>query len=120
MIKLLCNPFEKYSEYKLLILGLLATIVGGFMGFYFDGFYEGFLDLKFYTNVTFFETVVSLVINILSIFFLLCLLGKFINAKTRLIDVFVTVLIARVPVYILNFSNYDGFAFDVSKDVIAA
>lgn len=99
------NPFEKFSEKQLLIFGIILSILGSFLGFYFGVIYDGYLDVHIY-EVTLIESLLHNAINILSMFIGLYVLGKIFNSKTRIIDILNAVLIARFPLYILGiFAN---------------
>lgn len=114
------NPFEKYEETKLLIVGLLITVVGSFLGYLFQGRFDGVLDLHFLPSTTLFQPLIDNLINTLSLFSVLFILGKYINSKTRVIDILTPVLIARTPFYLLTFSNYKNSISDVSEKVLAS
>lgn len=118
MKTILFNPFEKYNENKLLLFGLLITIIGSLLGYLFQGRFDGVLDLHFPGKVTLLEPFIDNVINAVTLFCLLFLLGKYINPKTRLIDIITVVLIARAPLYLLTFSNYKNFSFNLGQKIL--
>jgi hypothetical protein len=104
-MKKIYNPFEIFSEKQLLITGTIVLILGSCIGFLFKGRFDGIVDLHFMENVTFSEVLVDNLINTLVVSVFLFLLGRFINSKTRIIDVLNTSLIARIPFYVLPFFN---------------
>jgi len=114
------NPFEKYAENNLLIFGILITLIGSYLGYLFQGRFDGVIDLHFVASTTLFEPFIDNLINIFSLFIVLFLLGKYINPKTRIIDILTPVMIARLPFYLLTFSNYQHFISDVSEKLIAS
>lgn len=114
------NPFEKYTENKLLIFGLLITLAGSYLGYVFQGRFDGVIDLHFVPSTTLLEPLTDNLINILSLTLFLFVLGKYINSKTRIIDILTTVMIARLPFYLLTFSNYQNFISDVSERLLAS
>lgn len=120
MKTILFNPFEKYAENKLFVFGILITLAGSYLGYLFQGRFDGVIDLHFVPSTTLFEPLVDNLINILVLFLLLFILGKYINSKTRAIDVLITVLIARFPFYLLTFSNYQNYISGVSEKLIAS
>ncbi|MFY0482363.1 hypothetical protein ACI6PS_07130 [Flavobacterium sp. PLA-1-15] len=120
MKTILFNPFEKYDENKLLIFGLAFTLVGSYLGYAFQGRYDGIMDLHFPDAVELIQPFVDNLVNILSLTILLFLLGKYINPKTRLIDILTTVMIARIPIYLLTFSNYQNYNSELGKKILTS
>jgi len=100
---LLFSPFEKYSETVLLIFGIAFTILGTLLGFYFDARFDGVLDMHFVKKVSLKEVILDNLINIFCLFIFLFGSGKFINSKTRFIDILNTILISRIAVYLFVF-----------------
>jgi len=109
MKKLLLNPFEKISETKLLLFGIAITLIGSYLGFVFNGRFDGVIDLHFTETTTLSQPFIDNVINIFSLSILLFLFGRTINKKTRLIDILIAAMVARIPFYFLPFSNIDNF-----------
>lgn len=104
--KLIFNPFSKFTEQQLLWVGILATFAGCTIGYYFQVVFDGALDVHSISEITFWEGMKILLIDIFSVVLLLFILGKIINSKTRIIDILNTVLISRIPLYILGiFAN---------------
>ncbi len=98
--KIIFNPFSKFSEIQLLIFGIVITLLGSFIGYYFGVTYDGVLDVHVSQNI-FIDSVLENIINIFSVFIVLFILGKFINSKTRFIDILNAVLISRIAFYIV-------------------
>ncbi|MDI1256421.1 MAG: hypothetical protein PSV16_09980 [Flavobacterium sp.] len=117
MKTLLFNPFAKYDEKILLISGLIATLVGGFTGYFFNAAYDGALDLHLVAAITASETAEFLLINIVTIVLFLFLAAKCINRKTRLVDILSTALIARIPLYILPFFNVGNYLYNITSNM---
>lgn len=105
MKEILFKPFEKYSEYKLLLVGILFSIMGLFIGDYFDASFDGVLDVHFGGFISLKYSTIYFFINMVSAMLTLFIASKLINKKTRIVDVLVTVLVARIPLYILPFFN---------------
>jgi hypothetical protein len=108
MVKTVFNPFEKYSEIRLFVFGLVLTVAGSWAAYYFNGRFDGAIDYHFRPDVKITEPLLDNAINTLSLFLFLFLLAKIINSKTRIIDILNTVLIARIPFYLLPFFNAGG------------
>ncbi len=111
MKKLLFNPFEKYDGRPLLTFGLLATIIGSFLGYVFKSRYDGAFHISPVQRVEMMEPLTDNIFNIACLFFALYLFGYIINKKTRPIDILSTVMIARLPFYITTLSNINGFIY---------
>ena len=114
MKTVLFNPFEKYTESKLLIFGIVITLIGSYLGFVF----QGSLDLHFPDAVTIVQPFLDNLVNIFSLFIFLFLLGKYINPKTRLIDILTPILIARAPFYLLTLTNYQNYNANLGKKIL--
>lgn len=105
MLKILLNPFEKYSEKHLLFFGLLCLFIGSYLGYLLNVHFDRILHLSYVENTFLMKPLLQ---NILITFLLtiaLYALGKYCNKKTRLIDILTTSLIARVPFYFLTLFN---------------
>ena len=114
-MKQLYNPFELYSERQLLIFGLVMTLIGSFLGYSFNGRFDGIIDFHLLESVIFFEVVLDNFFNAVLLTMLLFINGKLINSKTRFVDVLNASLLARIPFYILPFFNFNNVMYDVSN-----
>lgn len=96
------NPFLKFSERYLLLIGILSVIAGSFIGMLcsvtFDGVFSTHPSVR-----TFAESLKENIINVSVVFILLLILGKIINRKTRLIDILAISMIYRIPLYLSAF-----------------
>lgn len=118
MKTVLFNPFEKYAERILIVAGLTATLIGGYLGFVFNARFDGVIDLHFVEKVSLYQPILEIVINILCTTVLLFIVGKIINPKTRIIDIFLTSMIARIPYYIITFFNSNSKAYTISQGIL--
>ena len=108
MIKLLINPFENYSEKQLLAVGFLGNILLVFLSFQFNTNFVGNLritdekvdDLK---NVIFTHSITLLFLVVF-----LFALGKYLNSKTRFVDILVTCLTSRLVLCFMTLLNING------------
>lgn len=114
-MKQLYNPFELYSERQLLIFGLVLTLIGSFLGYLFNGRFDGIIDFHLLESVIFLEVVLDNFFNAVLLTILLFINGKIINSKTRFVDVLNASLLARIPFYILPFFNFNNVMYDVSN-----
>lgn len=117
MKALLFKPFEKYSENKLLLFGVLFSLVGICLAYLFHARFDGVLDTHFVNRVQWKEPILDFLIDVVSLFLLLCIAAKLVNNKTRLIDILVTVLISRVPFIVLPLFNINDKLYLISKVV---
>ena len=118
MKKLYFKPFEIYSEKRLLIVGILITILGTLLASSFNCRFDGFFDMHTASAVSFKDALLYNGINIVCMSLFLFLSTLWINKKTRFIDILNTSTIARVPLYILPFFNMNNIIDDVSEEVI--
>ena len=106
MMKLFFNPFEKYSEKIFIPLGLAVLLLGSFLASFCSANFDGLLDLHFSAHaVSFVEIMLQNIINLLTIGFLLYAAGYLVNSKVRVVDIFSTVLVARIPFYFVALFN---------------
>lgn len=108
MLKILLNPFEKLQENQLLSIGVFAMLIGSFLGGALNARFDGFLDLHFTYHTNFSVVILDNLVNTTTSIIILFGLGKYINSKTRLIDIITTILTARIPFYILPIFNISG------------
>lgn len=113
-MKLLFNPFERYSEKQLILIGIATTLIGCLLAISCNGRFDGILDLHFVEKVKIHEPIIDIVIDTLCLVTLLYLIGKYINKKTRIVDIISSVLISKIPFYILLFQNINSFSFRIT------
>ncbi|PKG43647.1 hypothetical protein [Psychroflexus sp. MES1-P1E] len=115
---LLFKPFEKYSEKTLLLIGVFFTLLGSFFAYVFNIRFDGIIDIHIVPNTFSYQALLDNLINIFCLVLFLYISTKYINKKTRLIDILNTALVARAPFYILPFFNINGVIKKASEDVI--
>jgi hypothetical protein len=118
MKTMLFNPFEKYSERVLLSVGLAFTIIGGYLGFVFNTRFDGVIDLHFVEKVPLYQPFLEIGITILYTTIFLFIVGKIINPKARIIDIFLASMIARIPYYFITFFNANNKAYTISQGIL--
>ncbi|MFY7811748.1 MAG: hypothetical protein ACOVQ2_08455, partial [Flavobacterium sp.] len=104
MNQLFFNPFEKFQEKELLKFGILGFILSSFLAYLFHFRFDGLIDVHVVEKTTWYQPFVDQIIHIILLCFFLFVSGKIINPKTRLIDIFNTVIIARIPFTLILFS----------------
>ena len=100
---LLFKPFEKYSEKRLLLIGVFFTLLGSFFAYVFNIRFDGIIDIHIVPNTLSYQALLDNLINIFCLVLFLYISTKYINKKTRLIDILNTALVARTPFYLLPF-----------------
>ena len=118
MMKILFNPFDKFSERPLILFGLSATVLLSMTGAYFNARFDGVIDLHFSMPTFFMDTLMDNAVNIVVLSLALFTLGKFRNNKTRFVDVFSASLIARLPYYLLPFFNWNNTILNESEKLM--
>lgn len=108
MKTILFNPFQKYSENILIVVGITVTLLGSFLGFVFSVRFDGVLDLHFVSETLLWQPLSDNIINIICLSLFLLVLSKYINKKTRVIDIFIVAALARWPYYVLTLFNING------------
>lgn len=116
-MKVIYNPFERLSTNILLIIGILITIAGGYLAYYFNVRYDGAIDLHFSHEVAIQTPFLELLIDISCLSLLLFAAAKQINAKTRHIDIFCAVLISRLPFYLMAPFNNGGRVYEAMERI---
>lgn len=119
MKKTIFNPFQNYSEKRLILFGSIITLIATTLAIQLNGRFDGVLDLHFIEKSTFSKVVYDLIIDIIILSFLLFVIGKIINKKTRIIDILTTSLIAKIPFYFLLFFNINNKMFLVTEKLMS-
>jgi len=114
----LFNPFKRYSEKVLLIIGVFFTLIGSYLAIVFKARFDGVLDFHFVSTVLPRQPLVDNLINIFCLTALLFAVGKYLNSGTRVIDILATVIVARIPYYLLPILNTNNMMTDVTKDLV--
>ncbi|OIQ21474.1 MAG: hypothetical protein BM557_04285 [Flavobacterium sp. MedPE-SWcel] len=118
MKSILLNPFERYTETQLIIAGILFTAIGCFLGYFFNCRFDGVLDFHTHSNIAIKQPFIDNGVNIVSLFIPFLILGKYINKKTRIIDILAVVIVSRVPLYLLSLINIGGGVTTMSKEFV--
>ena len=118
-MKTFINPFEKYSELQLIITGILFALLGGYLATIFNGRFDGAIDLHFVKKVSFSQPFLDILIAIVVLTILLYAAGKYINKKTRFVDILTTCLIAKIPFYFLVFFNINNTLYAMTEKLMS-
>ena len=74
--KLLINPFESISETKLLVFGIITTLLASYLAFLLNGRFDGVIDLHFTEDVGKLQPLIDNAINFVSLFIFLLFLER--------------------------------------------
>ena len=117
MKALLFHPFERYSEKTLLSVAAIVAIFGVAVSYFFNVRFDGVLDIHLVAQAPL-SIIIDVLINTFSLFIFLFIVSKYINSKTRVIDVFLAIIIARTPLYIVAFLNVNGIIHNTTKELV--
>ncbi len=117
-MKFLFNPFERYSEKVLLTVGTLFTLMGSFLALKFKARFDGILDFHFVSEVLPQQPLIDNVIDIFCLTVLMFLVGRYLNSRTRWVDILVMVIVARIPYYLLPLLDINSTMTDVTKELL--
>lgn len=120
MKTLLFNPFVRYSERQLLVFGFITAIAGVVLASMTNTHFDGVLDTHFGLDVSLKTAILQSVINTVSIVLVFYPLGKWINSKTRWIDIFNLSLIVKIPGYLMMPLNMNNWAYLKTEPLLAA
>lgn len=118
MYKTLLNPFEKFSEKQLLIFGILFLFIGSYIGFLVNAYFDSILHISFVENTSYINSIAQNLIIIVLLTIILFALGKYLNPKTRWIDLFNVSLIARIPFYFSTLINYNNSTLKLTDKIM--
>lgn len=118
MNNLLSNPFEKYKESTLITIGSIITVLFSVIAFFLYIRLDGLLDMHFSDELKIHHPLLDNIVNIFTCSVVLFILGKYINPKTRFIDILATSIIARIPYYPLILLNINDVLREATKSVI--
>lgn len=101
-LKNLLNPFEKFSESKLFIVGLFAVCVATWLTMTYHLLYLGSLKIVNNYPKTWYIALLNVGITIGANTLVLYLFAILKNRKARIIDVLNTVLVAHISMFLLG------------------
>lgn len=118
MNSILYNPFEIYTERKLITVGSIITIVFSYIAFLVYIRFDGLVDMHFSDHIVPLQPLLDNTINIITCSIFLFVLGKYINRKTRFIDILAVSIVARFPFYPLLLLNINNFLKNSTEGII--
>lgn len=118
MNKNLSNPFEIHSEQTLISVGSLGLIIASTLAYFLSVRFDGFIDMHFAENVTLAQPFIDNIINVLCSVVVFFALGKYLNKKTRVVDILAISLVSRLPFYPLILVNINDLMATATKVVV--
>lgn len=110
MLKTLLKPFEFVQERTLLLFGCCCLLITSIVQLFTLSRTISILKMADYIEYPqWWQVSLDAIISTLLMTVVLFAFGKIVNRKTRLIDIFNTVLIARIPLSLIVFSDINGF-----------
>lgn len=114
----LFKPFDRFSETQLILTGSVLLVMGGMLGFSFNGRFDNFLHFSVQPHVEFWQPITDLILINLVLFVLLYIAGKIYYPKTRAVDIWATCLIGNAPFYLIALTNLNGFLFRMEDELL--
>ncbi len=114
----LTHIFEKVADKKLLSIGLVSLLIGSLIAINTNARFDGVLDMHLVTKVLPIQPFLDNIINTVLLAVVLFALGKFINSKTRFIDILNTAFICRIPFYLLPLFNINHAITAITDDLL--
>ncbi len=106
----LFKPFEFVQEKTLFLIGISVLVLTTIAQKFTFSRIISFLKMADYgENPQWWQVGLDAVITTLLLALVLFAFGRFINTKTRFIDILNTVLIARIPISLLVFTDINGY-----------
>ncbi|MCP1995666.1 hypothetical protein [Flavobacterium sp. HSC-61S13] len=114
----LTQLFEKVADKKLLSIGLVSLLIGSLIAINTNARFDGVLDMHLVKEVQPIQPFLDNIINTIILAVLLFALGKYVNSKTRFIDILNTAFICRIPFYLLPLFNINHAITTITDDLL--
>ena len=98
--KLFFNPFEKFSEAGLAVTGLSVLLFSILLFWVTGQTNDGIYHVSYQSGIPLAQAVIEALIYTFLPSFLLIVIGKAVNPKTRLIDILTATIVHRIPMTI--------------------
>src|SRR5690606_18905662 len=114
------NPFEKYSESRLISFGLAFYVIGSLMAYFFHTRFDNFLHMVAVETIQIHQPFIDNLIILVVLFIVFFVFGKLVYPKTRAIDVLALVLIGNAPFYLMSLSNINDLSLKSTDAILTA
>lgn len=112
------NPFERFDEKLLLLIGVLAVVASIAAGYWTNSAFTSIYKISVIENVSLQNIILSTLFSFLIAIVVLFILGKSLNKKTRIIDIINTVLISQLFLIPLQYLGKMSSMKIVRKNII--
>ncbi|GGF01810.1 hypothetical protein SAMN05443634_103191 [Chishuiella changwenlii] len=107
MMKKLLNPLAYYNAKTLLFIGIITHLLFCYIAYVTHSFFPDFLSIKKSTiDFKFIDILYQNTRSIAIAILVLFAVGKFINSRTRIIDIVNVVLISRIAYYMVFVTDF--------------
>jgi hypothetical protein len=117
-LSLIWNPFDRYAGQPALVIGIFFVLIGSVASIVGDARYPGLISMQFVESVHwmdgFLDQIVSLSIALV-VFTLAAIAAG--ARKFRIIDILGTFMMAKAPLLILPFVNFNGWMYAKSVEL---
>jgi uncharacterized BrkB/YihY/UPF0761 family membrane protein len=117
--KTIFNPFERFDEKLLLIVGILTIIVSIATGYWTGTAFNSIYKISNLEQVSFQTIALSTLVSFTFAIIILFVLGKILNNKTRMIDIVNTVLVSQLPLIVLQCTEKIPFIHEAKERMIS-
>lgn len=114
------NPFEKFSETRLISLGIGFFIIGSLMAFFFNTRFDNFLHMTTVESAKLYQPFLDNIIILSCLFIVFFLAGKIIYSKTRAVDILSVILIGNAPFYLMSLTNINDLTAKSTNAILLA
>lgn len=107
--KTIFNPFERFDEKLLLLIGIITVILSIIIGYWTNTTFTSIYKIDILENTSIRNTALPTVLSFSIAIAVLFILGKLLNRKTRIIDIVNTVLISQLfllPIQLIGKISY--------------
>lgn len=120
MKKIFINPFENYTEAKLLGVGIIGNVLLVFLSYKFNIQFIGNLKVNPQENTELKNVLLQHLILLSITVVLLLILGKYLNSKTRFVDILAVGLLSRIAFCLIPFVNINQKMFIITNNIMAS
>ncbi|MFP5438706.1 MAG: hypothetical protein ACLGH8_13040 [Bacteroidia bacterium] len=120
MNRLLYNPFETIPDKKLLLTGIIGTVVFSLLAWLLNCRFAAYITVTPLFDVKIYEPLLDNIAGVLTATIVLFMTGLAVNKKTRFIDILNAAMIARLPFYLNIFDNINNYMARQTEAIMAA
>ncbi|HZW78614.1 MAG TPA: hypothetical protein VFF21_09950 [Flavobacteriaceae bacterium] len=114
------NPFEKYSESRLISFGLAFYVIGSLMAYFFHTRFDNFLHMVAVETIEIHQPFIDNLIILVCLFIVFFVFGKLVYQKTRAVDILALVLTGNAPFYLMSLSNINDLSLKSTDAILTA